>query len=63
MQALSVAEFCRQHGISRAHFYKLLRDGHGPKCILAGRRRLISVAAAAEWRERMEASTQTGEAA
>ena len=57
--AYSVVDFCRQHGISRGLFYRLLRDGHGPAVIKAGRRTLISQEAAAEWRHRMESVSAT----
>ena len=53
--ANNVNGFCREHGISRAHFYNLLRRGEGPAIMKVGRRTLISVEAAAEWRWRMEA--------
>ena len=59
----SVADFCREHGISRGLFYRLLREGHGPRVIKAGRRTLISREAAEEWRRRMETATRAGEAA
>ncbi len=61
--ALSVAEFCREHGISRGLFYSLLREGRGPRVIKAGRRTLISQEAAEDWRRRMEGATQAGKAA
>ncbi len=61
--AFSVAEFCREHAISRGLFYNLLREGRGPRVIKAGRRTLISREAAEDWRRRMEATTQAGEAA
>lgn len=61
--AFSVAEFCREHGISRGLFYRLLREGRGPRVIKAGRRTLISREAAEQWRRRMEAAAQAGEAA
>ena len=51
-----VSGFCREHGISRAHFYNLLKRGDGPVIMKVGRRTLISAEAAAEWRRRMEAS-------
>ncbi len=57
----SVAEFCREHGISRGLFYRLLREGRGPRVIKAGRRTLVSCEAAEEWRRRMEGATQGGE--
>ena len=47
--------FCREHGISRAHFYNLLKRGDGPAIMKVGRRTLISAEAAAEWRRQMEA--------
>jgi excisionase family DNA binding protein len=53
-QAWTIDEFCQSHGISRATFYNLLKRGAAPRCMLVGARRLISEAAAAEWRERME---------
>ena len=59
----SVAEFCREHGISRGLFYNMLREGRGPRVIKAGRRTLISREAAEDWRRRMEGAAQTGEAA
>ncbi len=61
--AFSVAEFCREHAISRGLFYNMLREGRGPRVIKAGRRTLISQEAAQEWRRRMETAAQAGEAA
>lgn len=52
--ALGVTEFCRSHGISRALFYLLLRDGTGPRVMRVRGRVLISAEAAREWREAME---------
>ena len=53
----SVAEFCHQHGISRGTFYKLAKQGLGPKTAKIGRRTLISTEAAEQWRRRMEQET------
>jgi predicted DNA-binding transcriptional regulator AlpA len=50
-----VKGFCQEHGISRAHFYNLLKRGDGPAVMKVGRRTLISAEAAAAWRRRMEA--------
>ena len=50
----SIAEFCRRHGISRAHFYNLSKNGGAPAVMRVGRRTLISAEAAAAWRIRME---------
>lgn len=57
----SVADFCREHGISRGLFYRLLKDGRGPKTMKLGRRTLISREAADDWRRRMENATHAGE--
>ncbi len=62
-QTYSVSEFCRAHGISRAHFYKLLRDGRGPRIMKVGNRTLVSCEAAQEWRRAMEVDTLAKEAA
>jgi hypothetical protein len=52
----TVAEFCQQHHISIALFYKLRKAGLGPREMVVGRRRLISTEAAAEWRRAREAT-------
>jgi predicted DNA-binding transcriptional regulator AlpA len=52
--AFSIPEFCRRHGISRAHFYNLSKIGAAPVVMRVGRRTLISAEAAAQWRIRME---------
>jgi len=54
MLAFSILEFCRRHGISRAHFYNLSKSGNAPAVMRVGRRTLISAEAAAQWRQRME---------
>ena len=63
--AYSVADFCKAHSISRALFYKALKDGWGPETMKCAGRRLVSIEAAARWRERMErgAAEQVGTAA
>lgn len=61
--AYSVPEFCQQHRISRAMFYVLVRDGRGPRLMKVGKRTLISVEAAADWRKLMEAQSGSSEAA
>jgi hypothetical protein len=55
LNAFSIQQFCNTHSISRAKFYLLLKEGLAPKLMCVGRRRLISVEAAAEWRKKMEA--------
>ncbi len=56
-EAFSVASFCKAHGISRALFYKLLKNGNGPRTMKVANRTLISVEAARDWRSQMEAAT------
>jgi len=46
----SVRDFCIAHAISKALFYRLCKDGKGPRITKLGSRTLISAAAAAEWR-------------
>ena len=55
--ASSVTRFCKDHDISRAHFYNLFRAGCAPKTFKVGSRRLISDEAAADWRRQQEAET------
>jgi predicted DNA-binding transcriptional regulator AlpA len=50
----SVAAFCHQHGISRGLFYKLAKEGRGPKIAKIGRRTLISHESAEAWRRQIE---------
>ena len=56
-QAFSVNQFCAAHGISRALFYVLAKDGRAPRVMKVGRRALITTESAAEWRQRMESAT------
>lgn len=55
--AFSVTDFCSAHGICRSTLYALWRQGRGPTFFRIGKRRLISIEAAAEWRARMERNT------
>jgi predicted DNA-binding transcriptional regulator AlpA len=55
-KASSIDEFCLAHGISRAMFYKLLKQGLAPRLMTVGTRRLVSDEAAADWRRQMEAA-------
>jgi len=59
--SFSVAEFCREHGISRALFYKQRRKGRGPQIMKVGRRTLISHEAAEIWRRESENKGQCHE--
>lgn len=57
IEVMNVTEFCSRHSISRSLFYKSLREGWGPKIMKAGRRTLVTVEAAREWRSRQELTT------
>lgn len=56
----SVQDFCDEHGISRNHLYTLWARGEGPVAMRVGRRRLITIEAAAAWRRRMEEAGSFG---
>ena len=62
-QAYTIDEFCQAHRICRAHFYNLLKAGHGPRIMKVGSRTLISVEAATDWRLKLEDETQRKSAA
>jgi hypothetical protein len=59
-QAWTIDEFCQAHAISRATFYNLQKQGIGPRVMRVRARRLVSEAAAAEWREQMETGGPPG---
>jgi predicted DNA-binding transcriptional regulator AlpA len=52
--AFTVPEFCEAHGISRALYYILAREGRAPASMKVGRRRLIARESAEAWRRQME---------
>ena len=52
----SVEEFLTAYGLSRTLFYSLIKKKQAPKMMHVGRRRLISIEAAEEWRKKMENS-------
>jgi hypothetical protein len=54
--AFTVPQFCSAHGISRALFYILQREGRGPRIMKCGRRTLIARESAESWRRQMEAA-------
>jgi predicted DNA-binding transcriptional regulator AlpA len=56
-EAATIPQFCDGHNISRTHLYELIKQGKGPRLMKVGRRTLISVEAAADWRKRIEAET------
>jgi predicted DNA-binding transcriptional regulator AlpA len=58
--ALSIREFCQAHGISEAFFYKLKKQGEGPREMKVGARTLITFESAAEWRRIRENQQSRG---
>jgi predicted DNA-binding transcriptional regulator AlpA len=58
---LTVNAFCAAHSISRSLFYRLVKDGRGPRVTKINNKTLISSEAAANWRERMERETEAAE--
>ncbi len=55
--AYTIAEFCAEHRVSRTHLYELCKAGRGPRLMKLGRRVLISIEAAADWRRQIEVET------
>ncbi len=56
--AFSVEDFCQAHAMSRFTFYRLQKNGRGPRVMRVDGRQRISVEAAADWRRQMEEAGQ-----
>jgi len=54
----SIPAFLAEHGISRSLFYRLVKEGRGPRLTKIASRTLVSAESAAEWRSRMERETK-----
>jgi len=52
--AYSISEFCQAHGISLSSYFKMQREGIGPKEMRVLGRKMISLEAAAAWRRARE---------
>ena len=50
----TIAEFCHAHRISQSMYFKLRALGLGPREMMVGTRKLISLEAAADWRKARE---------
>ena len=61
--AMSIKEFCRLHGISEDMYFKMRREGWGPRTMKVGSRTLISHESAAAWRKAREEAAATEAAA
>lgn len=51
---MTVGIFCKRHCMGKSKFYAMLKAGQGPRTLLIGGQRLISVEAAREWRAKFE---------
>ena len=52
--AYTIFEFCDAHRISRTHLHNLQKAGKGPRIMKVGKRVLISMDSAADWRRALE---------
>lgn len=52
--AYSVPQFCRAFGIKRGLFYRLVKEGYGPKILKIGKRTLVRREEAERWAMQME---------
>ena len=52
--SLTISDFCASERISRAMYYKLKRDGKGPREMAVGSHKRISPEARADWRRERE---------
>ncbi len=52
---LSIAQFCEHFGLSLSTYYRLKRNGLGPREIRVGRRVIIAAKTADEWAETLTA--------
>jgi hypothetical protein len=61
--AFSIREFCQAHRISEAMYFKMQAAGSAPRTMTVGRRKLISIEAAAEWRRAREQAAEAAKSA
>jgi predicted DNA-binding transcriptional regulator AlpA len=57
MLSFSIDQWCAAHGFSRSFFYKMQKQGNGPRVFKVGASTRISAAAAAEWLAEREAAS------
>lgn len=48
---LTIPQFCERFDLSLSTYYRLRRNGHGPRELRVGRRVIIPVTAADDWAE------------
>lgn len=54
IRTLSISDFCRAYGLSRNTYYRMARQGRGPRTMQIGTAKRIHVDAAEEWARRVE---------
>lgn len=57
----TIDEFCKDHKITKPHYYTLKKQGKGPREMKVGRRRFVTDEAAADWRRDREQDTEEGD--
>jgi hypothetical protein len=62
-QAYTIKEFCQAFRFSQASYFKLKREGKGPREMKIGTRVLITVEAAQEWARKCESAGASQSAA
>ncbi|MDA9407438.1 hypothetical protein XH80_12080 [Bradyrhizobium sp. CCBAU 45384] len=56
--ALTIREFCKAYPLSEAMYFKLRAAGGGPREMRVGRKVMISIEAADDWRRARENASQ-----
>lgn len=57
-QAYSIDQFCAAHGFGRSTYFKLRKEGKGPREIRVATKPIITVESARAWREKMATQSQ-----
>ena len=57
--AYDIDTFCFRHCISRPTYFRLKKEGQGPRIMRIGKKDIISREAASDWRKRMEDENST----
>jgi hypothetical protein len=58
-EVYDIKEWCLRRKISPPYFYKMQREGRGPRVIRPGRRTLITATADRDWLRELEAAQQS----
>jgi hypothetical protein len=58
LAAYTIKEFCTAHRIHHDTYYRMQRAGFGPEIMKVGKKTLISIEAAAAWREARQAAAK-----